>query len=110
MASRWLLPIIAVLALCGRAVTAFAAAGAFAEATCCCPDPTTCKCHDHDAPKPAAEIKRCAGEAKLVAPVLTVATVPAEIVTMPVRAAQVVEHAVMPLADDHHVELETPPF
>ncbi len=77
---RWLLPLIAVLALCGRTVTAFAAAGWVGKLTCCCPDPETCKCHDHDGTKrPDPELKRCGGDAKLVSP-------DAPIITMPVRA------------------------
>lgn len=67
--TRWLLPLIAVLALCGRAVTAFAAAGWVGKLACCCPDPRTCKCHDHDGHRPDdAQLKRCGGDARLVAP------------------------------------------
>jgi len=65
--TRWLLPLLAVFALLGNAVTSYAAAGMFGESSCCCPKPEHCKCHDHDGkPVSNAELKRCGGEAKLV--------------------------------------------
>lgn len=77
---RWLLPLIAVLALCGRAVTAYAAAGWVGNTECCCPDPKTCKCHDHEGKeRPQAELKRCGGDATQVAPDMTKLAIPAPI-------------------------------
>lgn len=77
---RWLLPLIAVLALCGRTVTAFAAAGWCGKTACCCPNPQACKCHDHGGKqRPAAELKRCGGDAKLVAPDAPIGTLPAQV-------------------------------
>ncbi len=80
------MPLLAVLALCGRAVTAFAAAGWVGKLSCCCPDPRTCKCVDHDGHRgPEAQMKRCGGDARLVAPdVPTIAPVSVE----PMRAAR----------------------
>lgn len=58
-----------MLALCGRAVTAFAAAGWVGKLACCCPDARTCKCQDPDGHRgSAAQLKRCGGDARLVAP------------------------------------------
>ncbi len=66
---RWFLPVLAMLTLLASALTAFAGTGVVASAACCCPDPETCKCHDHDGgPEPQAELKRCGGEARMVAP------------------------------------------
>lgn len=74
---RWLIPIVAALALTGQAVAAWAAAGVIGEAACCCPSPDRCKCHDHDGSSSQAELRRCAGDAELVAPA-PLAAVPPE--------------------------------
>ena len=75
---RWLLPLLAVLALCARSVTAFAAAGWVGDTDCCCPSKKVCKCHDHDGkPHPNDTMKKCGGEADQVSPELVVATQPA---------------------------------
>ena len=64
-----------MLALIGQAVTAYAAAGVVGDASCCCPVKAKCKCHDHDGkPDSAPTLKRCAGDAKLVAPAIALAT------------------------------------
>ena len=87
---RWLLPLIAVLALCGRTVTAFAAAGWVGKTACCCPNPETCKCHEHDhdgKSRPHDTLKRCGGDATLVSPDAPVVTLS---VHRPVTTALVV--------------------
>jgi hypothetical protein len=75
--ARWLLPLLAVLALCGRSVTAFAAAGWVGKVSCCCPNPEVCKCHHDGKPRPDAELKRCNGGGTLIAPEDAGVTVPA---------------------------------
>jgi hypothetical protein len=74
---RWLLPLVAALALVGQSLTAWAAAGSFGDPTCCCPQPKKCKCHDHGDSKSDAELRRCTGGAKLVAPAPLIAEPPA---------------------------------
>src|SRR5690606_31612078 len=70
MFGRWILPIVAALAMLCSAVSGIAAAGAMGEPACCCPSPDRCKCHDHDGtPKPST-LRRCSGELTLVAPAL----------------------------------------
>ena len=110
--TRWLLPLIAMLALCGRAVTAFAAAGWVGNTACCCPDPRTCKCHDHDrGRRPGAELKRCGGDAKLVAPdapvVVLAPRAPDAIETV---CSVVVEVALPPALSTLPVPPEPPPI
>jgi hypothetical protein len=109
---RWLLPILTVFALIGQSVTSFAAAGVFGDASCCCPIKAKCKCHDHDGKgEPSPAMKRCAGDAKLVAPAVA-AAVPAidfEILDEPrVTIAPVVTPLIVP--DDVSFEPEKPPF
>ena len=109
---RWLLPIFTVVALIGQSVTSFAATGVFGDASCCCPIKAKCKCHDHDANgEPSPAMKRCAGDAKLVAPAV-VAALPAvdfEIVDEP---RMTIAPAVTPLQipDDVSRVPEKPPF
>jgi hypothetical protein len=109
---RWLLPILTVLGLIGQSVTSFAAAGVFGDASCCCPIKAKCKCHDHDGDgDPAPAMKRCAGEAKLIAPAIVAAipAIEAEIADVPrVTIAPVV--ALLPIPDDVSREPEKPPF
>lgn len=109
---RWLLPLVAVLALCGRTVTAFAAAGWVGKLTCCCPDPKTCKCHDHCKDgNPHDELKRCSVDAKLVAPDTTVTPVPevADVATASV-AVPLAPIAVRVLLSTLPVPPEPPPI
>lgn len=107
---RWLLPIVAVFALLGNAVAAFAAAGTFGESGCCCPDPKACKCHDHDKPRPDDQMRKCAGEAIKVAPHVHAVVMPEVLEAV----ADVVEHEteyVTILASDQFIaHPETPPF
>lgn len=108
---RWLLPVFAVLALVASSVTTFAAAGVFGDAECCCPDPDACKCHDHDGdPRPAAEMKRCAGDATIVAPALTAAVLPSTPVPGQTELAITLEHDTPPRPSTRHDRPETPPF
>ena len=108
---RWLLPLIAVFALIGQAVTAYAASGTIGEASCCCPVKAKCSCHDHGDESDQATLKRCSGEAKLVKPVVTAAVPTIEpciacetIVTIAPTPAPAL------LFDDVSREPEKPPF
>ena len=106
---RWLLPIVAMLAVLGRAVTTYAAAGPVGSA-CCCPSPDDCKCHD-DAPSQEPVMKRCGTEPpSLVTPASFVA-VPA-VVAAPVAhcACVVITHHVPALHDISPPAPEKPPF
>ena len=109
---RWLLPLIAVLALCGRAVTAYASAGWVGDTACCCPDPKTCKCHDHgDEPRPDPMLKRCAADAKQVAPDMTTLTLPApNVVAVELRVAPSVALEAPILLSAPPVPPEPPPI
>lgn len=109
---RWLLPIIAVIALLGSSVTAWAAAGLIGDPTCCCPVKATCKCHDHDGkPDPAPTLKRCGGEIQLVSPAVTPAVPATEVlIATDVRVALVETAVHEPIPDDRTLEPETPPF
>lgn len=107
---RWLLPIVAVLAVMGRSVTTFAAAGIYGDA-CCCPNPDTCKCHDHDAPPADPVMKRCGSEKQIsISPTSFLAIAPA-IETQPVsRVAAAVAHEIPELHDTFAPPPEKPPF
>lgn len=108
---RWLLPIVAAIALLGTTTTAFAAAGFVGKSECCCPDPDTCKCHDHDKdPVPETTMKKCGGTAKLVSPTVMVATMPEPITLSSTTTTTVVEHAPAPKPPDHFTRPEKPPF
>ena len=107
---RWLLPLIAVFALFGQAVTAYAAAGVVGDASCCCPSKETCKCK-HDAHDEAPTFKRCNGDAKLVAPAVAVAVaVTCVVVESDQRVAIAPALAPLPLTDIASREPEKPPF
>jgi hypothetical protein len=109
---RWLLPIFTVFALIGQSVTSFAATGVFGDASCCCPIKAKCKCHDHDGKGDAAPaMKRCAGEAKLIAPAIVIA-VPAIEVEIGDEPRVTIAPAVTPhpIPDDVSSEPEKPPF
>ena len=108
---RWLLPLVTVVALLGQAVTAYAAAGVIGEASCCCPKPSKCKCDHAGKPQGTPEMKRCSGEAKLVAPAPTIALVPAPIGrACEPRAIALAPPLVEPLLDDVSRVPEKPPF
>ena len=110
MVSRWFLPVLAVLALLASSLTAFAGAGAVGSSECCCPDPDTCKCHEHDGPAPDAELKRCGGEARLVAPhvaaAIEVTPVTPDFLTVLVNDAV---HTTRPLPAPRYDRPEKPP-
>jgi hypothetical protein len=107
---RWLLPVLAVLALLGQAVTAYAAAGVIGESSCCCPSPSKCKC-DHDGKSSSTpEMQRCNGEAKLFA-VTIVPAIPApvnELADEP-RVSAVPPPPPPPIPDDITRTYEEPP-
>ena len=106
---RWLLPIVAVLALFGQAVTAYACAGTIGDASCCCPVKAKCKC-DHDG-KSQTTLSRCNGEAKLVAPAPAIAMVPpASVIDIEPRVTSALVVTFEPIPDDVSREPEKPPF
>jgi len=109
---RWLLPVLTVLGLLASSFTAYAGAGIIGDTKCCCPDARTCKCHDHDGDnKPAAELKRCGGEAKLVQAQVTAAL--ATVVAIPeieTRLVAQVVHIVVPMPPSRSERPEKPPF
>ena len=110
MVVRWLLCIVTVLALAGQSVAAWAAAGVIGEATCCCPQPDTCKCHDHDG-SPQSELRRCSGDAELVAPAPLTALPPADpAAACEVAAVRVALPAPAPLPARRSDPPEKPPF
>ncbi len=81
---RWVLPLLAALALLGQPIASYADAGASRAVRCCCPDPDKCTCHDHGG-HDTSSVKRCSsGGAELVTPVVLVAVVPT---VAPVRLA-----------------------
>jgi hypothetical protein len=107
---RWLIPLVTALALVGQAVSTWAAAGVIGEARCCCPSPDRCKCHDHDGSS-HNELRRCAGDAKLVAPEPLAAVSPAA----PAAAREVAVARAAPSAlpappEDRAEPPEKPPF
>lgn len=109
---RWLLPIFTVVALIGQSVTSFAAAGLIGEASCCCPVKAKCKCHDHEGkPDSSATLKRCAGDAKLIAPAVSSAIVPTPFESASeLRVTSVPAIAALPILDDVSRVPEKPPF
>jgi hypothetical protein len=107
---RWLLPIVAVCALLGNAVTAFAAAGLFGESKCCCPNPKTCKCHDHDKPRPDDHMRRCSGDAVKVAPAIQAVVIPEVLETVEEMVEQEIEYTISIESTQFVDEPVTPPF
>ena len=106
------MPIITVLALLGQTVTSYAAAGTVGDASCCCPIKAKCKCHDHDGkPGSAPTLKRCVGDAKLIAPAIALAlpAIALEIIDEP-RVVTAPAEIPLPLFDDVSREPEKPPF
>lgn len=110
---RWLLVLFTGLLLLGSQVTAWAAAGVHGESECCCPVKAQCRCHDHqdDRPAPGPVMKKCGGQAELVAPAVTRAVTPLAPALLPIRRALVaVVHRLLPLPETFAREPETPPF
>lgn len=106
---RWLLPLVAALALVGQAATTYAAAGVVGSLHCCCPDLAHCKC-SHEAPK-TPTMKSCGqGDAKLVEPAVQVATTPVIALAIAVQTTSAVVHAPMFAPEDRPIEIEKPPF
>jgi hypothetical protein len=109
---RWLLPLIAAMALLGSSVMSWAAAGFVENSSCCCPDKAKCKCHDHAGkPAPAPTMKRCNGDAQWVAPTVAPAVTSVQLPpATDVRVAAVATpfRAVVPV--NRAIEVETPPF
>ncbi|MDQ3366693.1 MAG: hypothetical protein M3680_14810 [Myxococcota bacterium] len=109
---RWLLPLIAALALLSSTVAAWASAGIVGGDDCCCPVKTTCKCHDHDDRAPSApELKRCGERVERVAPTLLVAIEPASPeIHVTERRETAAPPALEPMPDDLPTPPEPPPF
>lgn len=110
MLLRWLLPIVAAVALLGNAALAFAAAGTFGHSKCCCPNPKTCKCHDHDQPKQDDQMRRCAGDAVKASPSLPSVVIPPVLESVVVLAEQEIEYVTILASDQYVSEPEKPPF
>lgn len=109
---RWLLPIIAAIAVLGSSVMSWAGAGVIGDASCCCPVKAKCKCHDHDKdPGGPPTLKQCKSEGKLVAPVTVpaVAAVPLELFVARPRIT-ILPSEPSSVPEDRTIELETPPF
>lgn len=110
---RWLLVLFTGLVLLGAQVTSWAAAGVIGESECCCPVKSECRCHDHDddRPAPGPVMKKCGGQAELVAPVSFQAIAPAAPALRGVaRVVAALVHAISPLPETFSREPETPPF
>jgi hypothetical protein len=108
---RWLLTVVAALAVLTGSVTAYAAAGLFGDSVCCCPDPDACKCHDHDVtPDDAPKLKRCSGDAQLVTPHVSAAVVPEPALDVEQRTTIVLDYAESPPPDERYLDIESPPF
>lgn len=109
---RWLLAIMAALLLWSSAVTSWAAAGFVGESECCCPVKAECRCHDHDGDRqPDATLKKCGGEAELIAPVALAAVVPLPAaLPAPLLRLATVHHRLLPLQGALPSPPETPPF
>ncbi|MEJ7601077.1 MAG: hypothetical protein WKG01_24450 [Kofleriaceae bacterium] len=106
---RWLLPIVAMLAVPGRAVTTYAAAGPVGSA-CCCPSPDDCKCHD-DTPSRDPVIKRCGTEPpSLISPAGFTAVTPELATPLAYCTCIAVSHRVPQLHDTLASAPEKPPF
>ena len=108
---RWLLPLVAVLALLGNSVTTWAGAGMVGDTECCCPDPERCKCHDHDGePASDAELKRCTGLVQIVAPIHLIAIAPSLVPVTAAPVATLVDVDPVPIPDHDPDPPEKPPF
>ncbi|MDX2091969.1 MAG: hypothetical protein SFX73_29165 [Kofleriaceae bacterium] len=108
---RWLLSIAAAVALMGTSMTSFAGSGFVGDSECCCPDPDKCNCHDHDQePVPSPTMKRCGGEAKLVAPTAVVAVLVEPFVLTTTTTTTAVVHPSSPKPPDRTTRPEKPPF
>ncbi|HEY4180459.1 MAG TPA: hypothetical protein VGM90_26630 [Kofleriaceae bacterium] len=111
MLFRWLLPIVAMFALLGNAVSAFAAAGTHRVTSCCCPDPDHCLCGDRGPHKDNDRMNRCGGDSVKVEPV-QVASTTCECVeqVIDVVTAVIAPPALLVLSDRTLAPPEPPPF
>jgi len=99
-----------MLAVMGRTVTTYAAAGVYGDA-CCCPNPDACKCHDHDAPPADPVMKRCGVEKQTsISPTPFLAIAPAIEMQLAPRLALAFVHAIPELHDTFAIPPEKPPF
>jgi hypothetical protein len=109
---RWVLVLFTGLVLLGSQVTSWAAAGIIGDTECCCPVKTECRRHDHDDDRPAgAVLKKCGGQAELVAPVVVHAIAPqAPAIRAVAQGIAAAIHPISPLPESFAREPETPPF
>lgn len=106
---RWLVPLVTIVVLVGRGLTAFASAGTQVDVKCCCPDPLTCKCH-HDGGD-RETMKKCSGAVHEMVPQLADTTLPAQPAHgVETRVQRISTIASAPLVDTPPREPETPPF
>lgn len=113
MPLRWLITLLAFVALAGQTSAAFASAGLQIDVRCCCPDPSTCKCHDHPGRSDSDHsVDKCGGGEHVVALELTsMPPLATALEVTPVRAVARSPVAFVPvIPDDRFVEVETPPF
>lgn len=108
---RYLVPLVTLVVLLGRSVSAFAAAGPQVDVTCCCPDPSACKCHHGEGGGGESSIKRCDGGEHFVSPELELASLPIvfETTVVPERPRAVI-YLLAALSDAHAIVPEKPPF
>lgn len=108
---RWLLTIIAALAIAASSAVSFASSGVVGDSECCCPIKAKCKCHDHDRdPNSSPSLKQCSGEGKLVSPVAAtaIAAPPPELTDVP-RTLCPPPRIPARVPEDRSIEIETPP-
>ena len=111
MGVKFVLPILAAIALAFGSASAWGAAGVIGDPVCCCPAPKICKCHDHhDDPSSEPTLKRCAGGANVVYPELAIATLVAGPEETVVVVSPVVSPEVARELESRIVEPESPPF
>jgi hypothetical protein len=109
---RWLLTLCAALILLGSSVSAWAAAGFVGESECCCPVKAECRCHDHEGkPAPAPLVKKCGGQAELIAPAVIPAVQPSPPrLYVSLQLLELVPPLLPAFPDPPTYEPETPPF
>ncbi len=107
---RWLLPLLAMLALVVQSAGTFAAAGTKTVVHCCCPSVKVCKCHEHDGGADTS-MKRCGGGEHEVLPELAVSTVVESPVAIEIDAPAItIEHRIENLEPVPAAEPDKPPF
>lgn len=105
------LVIAIVLAWVGQATAAYAAAGVVFDVRCCCPSIDACQCHEHDDPASDAQLKRCGGAVREIAPAVATCALP-EPAGEPVvvRTVARVQPATVAIPPSFSVTPDRPPF